>query len=128
MRYFFLFGLSLGLCACAGNPPAWWNPSGAYGPTTTSSAISQKQTVNPAISSRKTEPEIPAEESIETSIDEYEELGLSDTGEVEMSRQTHISQTEEHTTDTTEQADPMYAPAEEHLPPDGSLPPPTVLE
>ena len=30
------------LCACAGNPPAWWNPSGAYG-VQTETALPQKR-------------------------------------------------------------------------------------
>ena len=30
MKHLLLAVVTLGLCACAGNPPDWWNPSGTY--------------------------------------------------------------------------------------------------
>jgi len=30
MKKFLLLVLPIFICACAGNPPAWWNPSGKY--------------------------------------------------------------------------------------------------
>ncbi len=64
------------LTACAGTPPVWWNPTGTY--TTTGTTNSTK--VQPATVQTRVVPpaEIPAEESIEASVEEeYEELKLS---------------------------------------------------
>lgn len=128
MKHFLWLLMPILLGACAGTPPEWWNPSGTYGNAPVE-AVSSKNTVQPKTTVPQTQNEIPAEESIETSLDEYEELGLSATGEVENSEQVTKSVQETQTTaDHTEQADPMYAPAEEHLPADGSLPAPSVLE
>ncbi|MBO7238021.1 MAG: hypothetical protein J6U96_01860 [Elusimicrobiaceae bacterium] len=122
MKHLLLAVVTLGLCACAGNPPDWWNPSGTYGAQGTK-AVSQKTGASSAQTAKPAE-EIPAEESIDTTFEEYEELSLADTGEV---KQSSLTETKADTTDATEQADPMYT-TEENLPADGSLPQPTVLE
>ena len=125
MRHLLLLLLvMLSVCACAGNPPDWWNPGGTYGNTPSAKAVSQPTTGAAVAHTPKAEEEIPTEEKIDTTFEEYEELNLSDTGEV---KSTTAAQTELTSADATEQADPMYA-AEEHLPDDGSLPDPTVLE
>jgi len=111
--------MMLGLCACAGNPPDWWNPSGAYGNATVNKPAKATTVSGKPVAPRKTQAEIPTEETIETSVEEYEEINLNPIEQTEQSGSTD---------DGTEQADPMYAPAEEHLPADGSLPMPSVLE
>lgn len=116
MKHFYLSLVLVGLCGCAGNPPDWWNPSGAYG-----SADSVRSNKPAAVSSdtkaRATEVEIPAEERIEASVEEYEEINLNP-----------LEQTETVAEESSEQADPMYAPAEEHTADTGALPPPSVLQ
>ena len=118
MKYFYLFLIMLGLCACAGNPPDWWNPSGTYGNAEPAKAISSQNVSKKQRVSRPAVQEIPVEESIETSVEEYEEISLNPMEQMEQS----VSE------ESSEQADPMYASEAEHLPADGSLPPPTVLE
>ena len=117
MKYFYLLLILLGLAACAGNPPEWWDPSGAYAHT--KSAKENNATVAPGhqVASQNTV-EIPAEESIEASVEEYEEMNLNPL------EQTESSPSEEG----SEQADPMYATAEDHIAGEGALPPPSVLE
>ena len=122
MKHFLLLTITLGLCACAGNPPDWWNPSGTYN-TGSQKATSSKTSVKSAHSASNME-EIPAEEDIDTSFEEYEEINLMDTAEV---TEASVTQPVKNFEETSEQADPMYA-AEEDLPSDGSLPDPTVLE
>lgn len=73
MRLITIFIASILVAACAGNPPAWWNPSGTYG---TADNVSTAQTA-PQI--RRTQPidEPPAEQDIEPAFDKYEEISLS---------------------------------------------------
>ena len=116
MKHFYLLVAMLSLSACAGNPPEWWNPSGTYGTQSvnkSNTALAPVRTVT-----RQAEVEIPAEETIETTVEEYEEMSLNPL------EQTETSSAEE----SSEQADPMYAPAEEHTAREGALPPPSVLE
>ena len=119
MKCFIAFIFVFSLAACAGNPPQWWDPSGIY------QAEAQQTAVKPAKKVvAKQADEIPAEEDIGTTLEEYEELRLTDTGEVQEISHTHTDVVSE---ESKEQADPMYA-VDEKLPEDGSLPEPTVLE
>ncbi len=61
------------LTACAGNPPAWWNPSGRYStPSPTSSTVSTPTAI-PTISTPA-----PEEETLLPTVDsDYEEMVLS---------------------------------------------------
>lgn len=68
MKYIIALLVVFGLCGCAGNPPAWWNPSGAY---TQDNAAVQTQQV-PAASA------VPTDQSVEKAVnDGYEEISLS---------------------------------------------------
>ena len=58
------------VAACAGNPPAWWNPTNRYGTAETSGQSAQTQTPL----AQKDTPAVPAEESIDPLPDSsYEE-------------------------------------------------------
>lgn len=68
-----LVGAGILLSACAGNPPAWWNPSGIYNPEEVGHTVSQKReqaVVTPVKN------EIPAEEEIDPVVEAYEEEKL----------------------------------------------------
>ncbi len=71
MRHLFVCGTLLMLVACAGNPPAWWNPQNRYGTVEDST---QPPVVQP-LRVRKTPPitEQPTEPLADTS---YEEKNL----------------------------------------------------
>ena len=66
-------GAGILLSACAGNPPAWWNPSGIYDSAVVGNTTSQKreQTVVTPVKN-----EIPAEEDIAPAVEAYEEEKL----------------------------------------------------
>ena len=123
-------------CACAGNPPAWWNPSGAYGPSV-EVAPTQKTVVQPSLSATVTsEEEEPMEQTFEPAIDEpYEEMRLSplpETDETEPTQGTTAPSSAEEaeeldlggkkTSAKTTTSNPK-APIDE-----GALPMPSVLE
>lgn len=109
MRLFLVLIAALTLGACAGMPPAWWNPSGTAG----------KQAGNtpaPSVSAEgivKEADVFPAEQDIEPVADSYEEENLS----ADELRQMQAAE-----------ADPAPEAAEEAWPEDGSLPPPSVLD
>ncbi|MBR2865779.1 MAG: hypothetical protein IKC13_05870 [Elusimicrobiaceae bacterium] len=65
------------LTACAGTPPAWWNPSGAYGGD---QAVSRPQKAAPArVAVPESQPveEEPIEQHFEPAFEEYEEMRLT---------------------------------------------------
>lgn len=63
-----IFLLSLYLVACAGNPPAWWNPGNRYGQTPASAEASADQGKAPR------QPAAPQEENMDPLPDNsYEE-------------------------------------------------------
>ena len=68
------------MAACAGNPPAWWDPSGVYSKTETATSAATPTVKSVVV--HKTE-EIPTEEHIDASQDEYEEMKLSPLSSVE---------------------------------------------
>ena len=110
------------LGACAGNPPAWWNPSGAYG-----SASQQTQAAPSGSSKISQEDETPAEQDIEPVLDGYEEMALAP-----IEQQTPVPSAEELAGETlpntSEQVQVPVVSEKESLPEDGSLPEPSVLE
>lgn len=61
------------LTGCAGNPPQWWNPSGAYHASTAAPAASAGEQPGHAVS---TEEEIP-QDTFDPGLEEYEELKLT---------------------------------------------------
>lgn len=143
----FVFSLSL-LCACAGNPPQWWNPSGTYGGQSPA-ASSHTDTAKPSLSVQTTQEEeepYPMEQSIEPVMESYEELSLSPLAptvdaadfapQAESSSAAAAPQTEPAPASAPAyEAEPMqeaaeeaYPPEPENLPADGSLPPPSVLQ
>lgn len=69
--------VSVFLCACAGNPPAWWNPSGRYmqntQPNTTAAPTSIPATITPQKQSLAT----PAEETFTPEESSFEEMALT---------------------------------------------------
>lgn len=65
----------MGLAACAGNPPDWWNPSGMYGNASGKQSVAEK-TAHPAVVLQQKE-EVPGEEDIAPAVDNYEEEKLA---------------------------------------------------
>ena len=61
-RFSFVFLASLFLAACAGNPPAWWNPRG---------------TLTPAATTQTATPREPVELDLSLPDDAYEEMTLT---------------------------------------------------
>lgn len=127
--------MSIGFCACAGNPPAWWNPSGAYTEKESAAApLSRPIPSQPAAVTPEEEEPFASEILIDPSDENVEELRLSPlSGEVAAeeapSAQQPVSalpaQEEKASSSVQELALPQ---TEEFLPEDGSLPPPSVLE
>ncbi len=137
MKNLFLLFSLLFFCACAGNPPAWWNPSGAYG-AQRDIQPSQKNAVEPSFSGVVTaEEEEPMEQTFTPAFDSYEEMRLTPLPETDGTEET--SQTQSEPQEEAEElnlgrgkTDSASAVSntkvEENLPEDGSLPPPSVLE
>ncbi len=103
MKKFFSFCLlALFAAACAGNPPAWWNPNNRYGAADAASA--QPTTKQKAV--------VVTEEDIDPLPDTtYEELTLTPMPDEE-----------------GENASGAAASQNEALTPDGNLPVPSVLD
>lgn len=116
------------LCACAGNPPAWWNPSGSYGAEKAAPATARPSL--PAVVTAEEEEPVPMEQSIEPAMDNYEEMNLSPLSEGEMQEETQEAPAapEEQAAAPTPPPPAVSAGVKETLPEDGSLPAPTVLE
>lgn len=66
--------LSLGLAACTGNPPAWWNPGNVYSPENKKDTPA---TTTPAAQVTDTSTQKPTEESISLPDEAYEEMTLT---------------------------------------------------
>ena len=129
------------LCACAGNPPQWWNPSGAYGTETAqqnSSSAPARPSLSAPVTTEQEEP-YPIEQTIEPAMESYEELNLSplgveqEAGEIVPPAPDAAPQSDTEGPVQSEEesaADEPVVPVqpEENLPPDGSLPPPSVLQ
>ena len=81
MRLFSILSVCLLCIACAGTPPAWWNPSGKY--TNTESASEHSASVKKITPVTYTQQEIPTEEEIEPSLENYEEMKLDPLSETE---------------------------------------------
>ena len=128
MRVWITLGLAVFLSACAGAPPAWWNPSGAYGDAELSAPqpAAVRTSLSQQVSAEEEEP-LPLEQSIEPAQDSYEELNLNPLSGEETPVAAPADLAEQ--TPAPAQEEKPTAPAEtEHLPADGSLPFPTVLE
>ena len=63
----------LGLAACAGNPPAWWNPGNIYSPQNKNNPTNAQ--INVAASQHDTQ--TPIEQKIDVPNDDYEEMTLT---------------------------------------------------
>ncbi len=75
-RIYYLICIQVFLIACAGNPPAWWNPRNLQpGQEATAKQRVSSQAAKSA-ASEETPSEL-VEESIEVSNDEYEEMQLT---------------------------------------------------
>lgn len=136
MKIYTLIGIVLLLSACAGTPPAWWNPSGTYG---TDAAAARKTQADRAVSSSSSkvteEDETPAEQDIEPALDGYEEMNLSPIDEQAEAQRLLKEDAQAATANTSDQ---VQVPAgvqaattqakTEVFPPDNSLPAPSVLE
>ena len=111
----FLF-LALGLlsAACAGNPPAWWNPGNAYSSGSRSvRPVQAASSGNIEVSApAQDEAVIPQEEAISTPLpdESYEEMILTPLQD-------------EETENASGESSAQSAPSET-----GQLPPPSVLE
>ena len=128
------------LGACAGNPPAWWNPSGTYSPSQPAqqAAPAAAPSLPMAVAAEEEEP-YPAEQTIEPVMQSYEELDLSPFAQtVEVSASAEAEPAAAAAPSAPSTAEPSaqlpHTPAapvpeeEEELPADGSLPPPSVLQ
>lgn len=129
--------MSVFFFACAGNPPVWWNPSGAYTEREVSSPSVARPT--PSISGAATpEEEEPfaAEILLDPSDEKVEELRLSPVSGEIFTEEKPAAQpepepaplTQEESAVSAGEAAPSVPAEEERLPEDGSLPPPSVLE
>lgn len=121
MRFLILLSMCTLIAACAGNPPEWWNPTGrAPSATQTGATSAAKRTVTRQPASDEL---MLVEQNIDTAEENYEELDLSDKPAV-------VPEEETGKTAATPSKEPQaeVSPVEEHLPADGSLPPPSVLQ
>lgn len=101
--------LSMGLAACAGNPPAWWNPGNVYSPTHKEAPSTRTDTApaEPAVTAQQ---QPPAEQILTLPDEDFEEMTLTPL------------QDEEGENDSGE-ASAQSAPN-----PEDSLPPPSILD
>lgn len=138
MKNIYLFFALTVLCACAGTPPRWWNPSGNY-ENTGAAQPSAVPVSLPASPAKEEEDPANLEQSFEPAADGYEELTLSpyshddDTAAEDFSAPQQAPAPAQQKAQKLEKRDKPSAssgPAkvEERLPEDGSLPPPSVLE
>lgn len=98
------------LCACAGMPPAWWNPGNTYS-STSRQTVSDEKPRERVISPSAIE-QIPAEEKISVQDESFEEMILTPLQDEE---------TENDTGEASAQSVPQQSGGTE-------LPPPSVLE
>lgn len=114
------------LCACAGNPPAWWNPSGTYGSQSAAPA-SVKPSLPSAVTPEEEEP-VPMEQSIEPAMESYEEMNLSPISDADTREEPAPQAPAAEAAEPEKDAAPAAPEVKEELPADGSLPLPSVLE
>ncbi len=62
----------MGLAACAGNPPAWWNPGNIYSSQGESTSATPTVLTRPADSSQT-----PTEQTLDLPNEDYEEMALT---------------------------------------------------
>lgn len=133
MRTIYCFCSLLLLTACAGTPPAWWDPAGTYSgqSAAVSNSSSKGQTTAMPAQKAPAGPVTPAEEEIEPLQDTYEEMNLSVSGEVIEPAAKGVSETKTEMKAASVSSEPAQAAKElsdaEDLPTDGSLPAPSVL-
>ena len=63
-----LLFLSVFLAACAGNPPAWWNPANRYGQTATVTQTQPKTPVQKIVIQEETMDPLPDDSYVEETI------------------------------------------------------------
>ncbi|MBR3604391.1 MAG: hypothetical protein IKL48_06980 [Elusimicrobiaceae bacterium] len=135
MKNLFICLFALSLCACAGNPPTWWNPSGTYSPKTNSHQEAEVQS-KPVVMGPTVQEE-PMEQSIEPALESYEEMRLTPLPQTDGTEQNQETQIDKEMTEAEElnltgtQSTVSTAtsqPKEDSLLTDGPLPPPSVLE
>ena len=133
MRTIYCFCSLLLLTACAGTPPAWWDPAGTYSGQSAAAAVPASGTAVAPAQNVSTTPIAPLEEEIEPLQDDmYEEMNLSVSGEVIEPAAKNVSETKTETKVASVSNEPAQAMKElseaEDLPADGSLPAPSVLK
>ncbi len=140
MKHLFVVCVLFFLCACAGNPPQWWNPSGTYASDGNEKHVSSPVRPSlPSVVTAEEEEPYPMEQNIEPVVESYEELNLSalgspqDAGEIVQEPSSDTAAEESAKAQNTQKTNsaPVKAavlPEEEYLPADGSLPPPSVLQ
>lgn len=112
---FSILAFAIFLTACAGNPPAWWNPSNAY--SSDGSSISSSSKGSSSSGTEETQPQFSEETPIPQEIDmaplpdeSYEEMILTPLQDEEVENDSGVSSSQS-------------APTEMQ-----PLPPPSVLE
>lgn len=107
-KILFLTPVAFFLCACAGMPPAWWNPGNTYS-STSRQTVSDEKPRERVITPSAIE-QMPAEEKIAVQDESFEEMILTPLQDEE---------TENDTGESSAQSVPQEGSA---------LPPPSVLE
>ena len=107
-KILFLTPVSLLLCACAGMPPAWWNPGNTYS-STSRQTVSDEKPRERVITPSAIE-QMPTEENIAAQDESFEEMILTPLQDEE---------TENDTGESSAQSVPQGG---------NMLPPPSVLE
>ena len=100
-----LFLIGLWMTACAGNPPAWWNPDNRYG-TLDHPAVKSSQKTGTV----RRQPAVTEQTMDALPDDSYEEITLTPMPDEDEETQTGVAE------------------PEEPVPADGSLPVPSVLD
>lgn len=108
-KILFLTPVAFLLCACAGMPPAWWNPGNTYS-STSRQTVSDEKPRERVITPSAIE-QMPTEEKIAVQDESFEEMILTPLQDEE---------TENETGEASAQSVPQSVGAE--------LPPPSVLE
>ena len=108
-KILFLTPVALLLCACAGMPPAWWNPGNTYS-STSRQTVSDEKPRERVITPSAIE-QMPTEENIAVQDESFEEMILTPLQDEE---------TENDTGESSAQSVPQQQGS--------ALPPPSVLE
>lgn len=112
-KFFILLPATFLLGACAGTPPAWWNPGNTYS-STSRQTVSDEKPRGRVITPSAVE-QIPAEENIAVQDESFEEMILTPLQD-------------EETENASGEASAQSVPQESETEFDGALPPPSVLE